>query len=782
MNNPNAQYANQRPMQGVADQMATHGRYGDSMMVHMNPVEVAGLASLSPTGSLTTNPVTGQPEAFLPFLAPLLGSIAGSTFLTGAGSSLIAGGLSSAAAGAIGSGLATTALTGDLKQGIMSGLTGYGIGTALQGASAALDPAVVDATADLASSADELASLKSLADTGASTTADIARSQALNAPISTPMPSGQVGAPAPNFESIAYKADTLADATSQAGANIGQNFADKPLDFAGQFGKELMSTQSILPIAVGEGARAGEMLSDDMRAAGRKRQAEKDAELADAYARRDYAVEMARKDTALNNPYTGAYGYNQGGLTSINPQDYMRQRNNLENMGRAPVQMFEGGGLPYDIGRFNFNRGNAVDTQRSVRPPRVVTGAELEAESAAMVAEGRDPRAGFGAEKVYFRQPLPKENTGGDTGTGTPPAPPNTGPSKGGRTPSGPTKGGNNILNAKTPNLEVETVLRDNALRAGRGAFDANDAERALRDSSAREAGALVTGIGSEDLRRSFASDYGDLTVPIYNRNEMANGGIVSLAEGQSVPSLSPSMGSEGMEMNIYPNQPPRQMDAPQMSQEEIMSVISEVKAIAKADPDGSRGDPQRYQELTAKLQQIRAQIGDDAMASLINSVPQEQALPPGSMFAEGGMTPQGDESRLLEQVTQAILGQLPSDQAEVVINMFVDTYGSEVFAQLRDTVLQSVVPNAQTEGKIEGQGGGMDDEVMGMIGNQQPVAVSPDEYIVPADVVSGIGDGSSSAGAEQLDEMLDRVRSTRTGTTRQPAPIQAKQGGVLPA
>jgi len=113
---------------------------------------------------------------------------------------------------------------------------------------------------------------------------------------------------------------------------------------------------------------------------------------------------------------------------------------------------------------------------------------------------------------------------------------------------------------------------------------------------------------------------------------------------------------------------------------------------------------------------------------------------------------------------------------------MFVDTYGSEVFAQLRDTVLKSVVPDAQTEGKIEGQGGGMDDQIMGMIGDQQPVAVSPDEYIVPADVVSGIGDGSSSAGADQLDEMLDRVRSTRTGTTKQPEPLQAKQGGVLPA
>ena len=73
----------QPPLQGMANQMAQYGRYGDSMLVHMNPVEVQGIAALSPTGSLTTNPVTGQPEAFLPFLAPLLGSALGSTFLTG---------------------------------------------------------------------------------------------------------------------------------------------------------------------------------------------------------------------------------------------------------------------------------------------------------------------------------------------------------------------------------------------------------------------------------------------------------------------------------------------------------------------------------------------------------------------------------------------------------------------------------------------------------------------------------------------------------------------------
>ena len=54
-----------RQMEGIASVLADQGRYGDSMLVHMNPAEVQGLASLSPTGSLTVNPQTGQPEAFL---------------------------------------------------------------------------------------------------------------------------------------------------------------------------------------------------------------------------------------------------------------------------------------------------------------------------------------------------------------------------------------------------------------------------------------------------------------------------------------------------------------------------------------------------------------------------------------------------------------------------------------------------------------------------------------------------------------------------------------------
>ena len=73
-----------------------------------------------------------------------------------------------------------------------------------------------------------------------------------------------------------------------------------------------------------------------------------------------------------------------------------------------------------------------------------------------------------------------------------------------------------------------------------------------------------------------------------------------------------------------------------------------------------------------------------------------------------------------------------------------------------------------------------MDDKVPGMIGDQQPVAVSPGEFIVPADVVSGLGDGSSDAGAKELDKMMDRVRMARGGTTKQAPSIDA--GKMMPA
>ena len=72
----------------------------------------------------------------------------------------------------------------------------------------------------------------------------------------------------------------------------------------------------------------------------------------------------------------------------------------------------------------------------------------------------------------------------------------------------------------------------------------------------------------------------------------------------------------------------------------------------------------------------------------------------------EGGdTTGQMDQSmamQLIEQVSMALLGRLPEEQAEVVINRFIDEFGSEAFQMLRSQVLESVVPNSQKEGVIK--------------------------------------------------------------------------------
>ena len=66
------------------------------------------------------------------------------------------------------------------------------------------------------------------------------------------------------------------------------------------------------------------------------------------------------------------------------------------------------------------------------------------------------------------------------------------------------------------------------------------------------------------------------------------------------------------------------------------------------------------------------------------------------------------------------------------------------------------------------GMGDGMSDDIPSSIDGEQPARLSENEFVVPADVVSHIGNGSSDAGAEQLYNMMDRIREARTGTEEQ--------------
>lgn len=68
----------------------------------------------------------------------------------------------------------------------------------------------------------------------------------------------------------------------------------------------------------------------------------------------------------------------------------------------------------------------------------------------------------------------------------------------------------------------------------------------------------------------------------------------------------------------------------------------------------------------------------------------------------------------------------------------------------------------------LKGPGDGMSDDIPARIGRRQPARLADGEFVIPADVVSGLGNGSTDAGAKQLYAMMDRVRKSRTGTKKQ--------------
>lgn len=76
--------------------------------------------------------------------------------------------------------------------------------------------------------------------------------------------------------------------------------------------------------------------------------------------------------------------------------------------------------------------------------------------------------------------------------------------------------------------------------------------------------------------------------------------------------------------------------------------------------------------------------------------------------------------------------------------------------------------------GYLDGAGDGMSDSIPATIEGKQPARLADGEFVVPADVVSHLGNGSSKAGSKRLYAMLDKVRRARTGRVKQGKQINA--------
>jgi hypothetical protein len=74
----------------------------------------------------------------------------------------------------------------------------------------------------------------------------------------------------------------------------------------------------------------------------------------------------------------------------------------------------------------------------------------------------------------------------------------------------------------------------------------------------------------------------------------------------------------------------------------------------------------------------------------------------------------------------------------------------------------------------LKGPGDGMSDNIPATIGGKQPARLADGEFVVPADVVSHLGNGSTEAGAKKLHQMMDKIRMDRTGKKKQAPAVKA--------
>ena len=164
--------------------------------------------------------------------------------------------------------------------------------------------------------------------------------------------------------------------------------------------------------------------------------------------------------------------------------------------------------------------------------------------------------------------------------------------------------------------------------------------------------------------------------------------------------------------------------------------------------------------------------------------------------YQEGGMvgdpTARGDvvsSDGVVRELITAIMNPDDPQSAQTLIRL-EEELGQEKLAALLQQLMASVGESTeeqatpmQTGGLVPGNGDGMADDIVVTadqgLPHEQDIAIGSGEYVLAADVVSGLGSGNTDRGAEVLDQLQSDVRIERTGTPQQPPPIDLSD--VLP-
>jgi hypothetical protein len=709
----------------TAQGLASLGRNGDTMLVHMSPREVEGLQGLAMAqgGSLTINPDTGLPEAFKlgGFFKSLLPTIIGAGFGF-SGAPLWAGIAAGAATGAV------TNKENPLMGAALGGLGGYGgmgLGGALSRTMAITNPATAAATAG--QTAGQTA-LSGAVPGAVGTTGQIGGANLIGSGIA----GGTAGtnAAASNImgamkSSGVNIADPIAqDAAKNALQSIPKtsNFSGVNMDPSSSFLKPSILDQAYGTSAIQpSGSAAGSTLIGD-------------------------GVNLGNSAASAQNPLIAA------------------------SMSNSPTPGF------FDT--FVDQLGGNTEAMKQLGMP--LGGAVLGGLEPSDLYG--DPITGSSKDKY---DPYARLNLSNDTGLRL--------VAKGGYI-NGYALGG--AVNVNPPEGGGISDL-----------YNRPEGQRSMPISTdGYGIGRLNNLAGEQSMTQAQTLGY-------------AMGGPVSFADGGITDEIAPIDESIGIASlapatTTAPNQTmPVQNAAAAMSASESSdgSVITQVSNKLQQDPNYQPQNPIEaaiVKQLKGTDPMQEGQVRQQGLGSIAPSQPMAPSYNPsvamGPTYYAGMNTPRnfaegGDTSLNLENLPTLNLNtgeQISGGRLTGLPDPFQGKTGNIYdIARAKDKLRPGSVPhgyatfvhnilrknpNMAKGGYLDGEGDGMSDSIPATIEDKQPARLADGEFVIPADVVSHLGNGSSKAGSKRLYAMLDKVRHARTGNKKQGKQIKAEK--YLPA
>ena len=148
------------------------------------------------------------------------------------------------------------------------------------------------------------------------------------------------------------------------------------------------------------------------------------------------------------------------------------------------------------------------------------------------------------------------------------------------------------------------------------------------------------------------------------------------------------------------------------------------------------------------------------------------QGGPANIDFMGGNMYPQSQQQRSY----YATPTQMPTSAQQTAASYEPKTnpLTGEMTANMRGGGIANLGGYSDGGHMLKGPGDGMSDSIPATIQGKQPARLADSEFVVPADVVSHLGNGSSDAGAKKLYAMMNKVRKARTGKAKQAPAITA--------